>query len=62
MNFDKTIDDTDAAMVLDFIATGREFYPDDAVKNSSAIDAANVSGADIDVLDVIWILNHKTVN
>ncbi|MBQ6554343.1 MAG: choice-of-anchor J domain-containing protein [Firmicutes bacterium] len=60
-DLDGEVTDKDAALVLKYISTGNPFFADDGNKNENALAAANADcTGDIDMLDVIWILNHKT--
>ncbi|MBR6400623.1 MAG: InlB B-repeat-containing protein [Firmicutes bacterium] len=60
VNFDKKVDDKDAAMVLEYISTGKKFFEDDTDKNAKAIKAANFDGiGNVDMLDVIAILQKS---
>ncbi len=57
VNFDKNVDDKDAAMVLKYISYGKAFFDDDNDKNEKAKLAANADGiGNVDMLDVIKIL------
>ncbi len=60
-DLDGKVTDNDAALVLKYISTGKPFFADGGIKNENALAAANADcTGDIDMLDVIWILNHKT--
>ncbi len=65
VNLDGKVDDTDAALALRYISTGKTFANfKTADDNAIAMAAANAddTNEDIDMLDVIAIINNKTEN
>ena len=65
VNLDGKVDDTDAALALRYISTGKTFAnfkkADDNARSMAAANADDTN-EDIDMLDVIAIINNKTEN
>lgn len=63
VNFDGSVDDKDAALVLKYISENKPFYPDNEDENANALKAADADGiGGIDMLDVIKILQISEEN